>query len=124
MVLGRGSGAVVCTGSGRWQSCGPIFNFRWRRGSFHAGAGVLPEPGDVVPGSHFEDVVIFVHDVERCLEGLDDFSREVIARVVLQEYTHEECARLLGSVRRTIARIYPEALDHLSEIFLSVGMSR
>ena len=70
----------------------------------------------------FEDVVIFVHDVERCLERLDGFSREVIARVALQEYTQEECASLLGCTRRTIARAYPEALDHLSEIFLSVGI--
>jgi len=35
----------------------------------------------------FEDVVILVHDVERCLERLDEFARELVARIVLQDYT-------------------------------------
>jgi DNA-directed RNA polymerase specialized sigma24 family protein len=70
----------------------------------------------------FEDVVIFVHDVERCLERLDEFSRELIARITLQEYTHAEAAHILGCCRKTIQRRYPEALDHLSEIFLEVGL--
>src|SRR5579863_5505552 len=43
----------------------------------------------------FEDRVIFVHDMETCLEKLDEFSRRVLGRVVLQEYEHEEAARLL-----------------------------
>jgi DNA-directed RNA polymerase specialized sigma24 family protein len=70
----------------------------------------------------FEDVVIFVHDVERCLELLDDFSRELIARITLQEYTQEETAELLHCCRRTIIRTYPEALDRMSEIFLAAGI--
>ena len=36
----------------------------------------------------FEDRVIFVHDMENCLDRLDDFTREVLGRVVLQEYEH------------------------------------
>ena len=72
----------------------------------------------------FEDVVIFVHDVERCVARLDQFSRDLIARITLQEYTQEEAARLLGCSRRTVARKYPEALDHLSEFFLEVGLIR
>ena len=70
----------------------------------------------------FEDSVIFVHDVERCLESLDDFSRQLIARIALQEYTHEEAAVILHCCSKTIQRNYPEALDRLSEIFLSVGL--
>lgn len=70
----------------------------------------------------FEDAVIFVHDVERCLDQLDEFSRELIARVALQEYTQEEAARLLHCCRKTVQRKYPEALDHLSLIFLEVGL--
>jgi predicted DNA-binding protein (UPF0251 family) len=72
----------------------------------------------------FEDAVIFVHDVERSLEGLDEFSRQVIARVVLQQYTQEEAARLLGCARKTIGRCLPQALDQLSEIFLARGILR
>src|SRR5580704_14745053 len=35
----------------------------------------------------FEDVVIFVYDVEKCLARLDARSQELIARISLQEYT-------------------------------------
>jgi DNA-directed RNA polymerase specialized sigma24 family protein len=66
----------------------------------------------------FEDAVIFVHDVERCLECLDEFSRQLIARSVLQDYSQEQTASLLGCTRRTVARRLPEALDELSGIFL------
>lgn len=44
----------------------------------------------------FEDTVIFVHDVERCLEKLDRFSQKLIARIVLQDYSQEEAAVILG----------------------------
>ncbi len=66
----------------------------------------------------FEDSVIFVHDVERCLECLDEFSRQLIARSVLQDHSHTETAALLGCTRRTVARRLPDALDELSLVFL------
>jgi hypothetical protein len=66
----------------------------------------------------FEDAVIFVHDVERCVERLQPFSRQVIARVILQDYTFEEAASLLGCTRMTVYRLFPEALDELSEMFI------
>lgn len=72
----------------------------------------------------FEDVVILVHDVDRCLEKLDDFSRALVARVVFQDYTWDETALLMGCSRRTVARRFPRALDLLSEIFLDVGLLR
>lgn len=72
----------------------------------------------------FEDAVIFVHDIEKCLEQLDDFSQAVVARVVLQEYTQEETARLLHRNRKTVRRKLQEALDHLSEIFILTGLLR
>jgi len=70
----------------------------------------------------FEDSVIFVHDVERCLERLDTLSQELIARIVLQEYSQDEAAVLLRRGRRTVVRKFPEALDHLSELFLQRGI--
>ena len=70
----------------------------------------------------FEDVVIFVHDVERALEKLDELSKKIIARVVLQEYNYAETARLIGCCQRTVQRRYPYAIDRLSEIFLEVGL--
>lgn len=67
----------------------------------------------------FEDAVIFVHDVERSLEKLDRREQELIAKIVLQEHTQLETARMLHSTLRTVARNYADALDHLSEIFLA-----
>ena len=72
--------------------------------------------------STFEDSVIFVHDVEKCLERLDPFSQKLIAKIVLQEYSQPEAAGILGCGLRTVERCFPEALDQLSEIFLRVGV--
>jgi len=66
----------------------------------------------------FEDAVIFVHDVEHGLEQLDAFERELIGKIIFQEYTHDEAAQLMGCWRRTVGRRFHEALDRLSEIFL------
>jgi RNA polymerase sigma factor (sigma-70 family) len=68
--------------------------------------------------ANFEDAVIFVHDMEHCLEKLDGFSQQVLVWVVLQGYSQEETARLLNCARRTVSRHLPEALDRLSEILL------
>jgi len=70
----------------------------------------------------FEDAVIFVHDVARRLEKLDSFDHKLIAKIVLQDYTHNETARLLGCWRRTVGRRFPEALDQLTDIFLEAGL--
>jgi hypothetical protein len=70
----------------------------------------------------FEDRVIFVHDMEKCLERLDEFSRELIARHILQEHDQEATARLLCCGERTVRRMVPLVLDQLSEILLEVGM--
>lgn len=70
----------------------------------------------------FEDRVIFVHDMERCLEQLDDFGRQVLGRIVLQEYGQEDAARLLGCTRMTVHRKLLESLDQLSDILISVDL--
>ncbi len=70
----------------------------------------------------FEDRVIFVHDMETCLHRLDDFSQQVLARIVLQEYEHEDAARLLGCTRMTVHRVLLEALDELGAILVGVGL--
>lgn len=73
-------------------------------------------------GTTFEDRVIFVHDVEGCLERLSRFDQGIIARLVLQEHDHEGAARLLNCARKTLERRLPELLDELSEAFLRVGL--
>ena len=72
--------------------------------------------------SSFEDVVIFIHDVERSLGKLDSLSQQLIARVILQGFSYDETARLLGCCRRTVDRKLPDAIDRLSEIFIDVGI--
>lgn len=70
----------------------------------------------------FEDRVIFVHDMERCLEKLDEFSRQLIGRHILQEYDQFETGRLLGCTERTVRTYVPIALDVLVDILLEVGL--
>jgi RNA polymerase sigma factor (sigma-70 family) len=70
----------------------------------------------------FEDRAIFVHDMEKCLQRLDELSKQVLARVVLQGYSSDEAARLLGCTRMTIHRNLREALDRMADILLAVGL--
>jgi DNA-directed RNA polymerase specialized sigma24 family protein len=46
--------------------------------------------------STFEDALIFVRDVERRLEQLDDFERKPLLRVVGEDHTQDEAGQLLG----------------------------
>jgi Sigma-70, region 4 len=66
----------------------------------------------------FDDVVIFVHDVETCLAKLDQGQQYLIKRIALQEYTQQETAGVMGLCLKTVARRYARALDELTEIFL------
>ena len=70
----------------------------------------------------FEDRVIFVHDMETCLEKLDEFSRQVIGRHILQEHDQAATARLLNCTERTVRHYVPVVLDLLSELLVEVGM--
>jgi hypothetical protein len=66
----------------------------------------------------FEDAVIFVLDVERCLDRLSSLDRAMLSRIVLQEYTQAEAAVLLGMSPWTISYKFPLALDRLTEQLL------
>jgi len=70
----------------------------------------------------FEDRVIFVRDMEICLERLDAFSREVVKQSVLQEHSQPDAARILHCDERTIRRQISIALDDCSEILLEMGL--
>lgn len=70
----------------------------------------------------FEDAVIFLFDIEKCLKKVDPFGRELIARIALQEYTQEEVAQLIGQSPRSVTRKYLETLDVLSRIFLDLEL--
>lgn len=70
----------------------------------------------------FEDAVIFVLDVESCLGQLGSFDREMLERIVLQEYTQAEAAPLVGISVRALAYKYPKAVDRLTERLLQAGL--
>jgi hypothetical protein len=72
--------------------------------------------------STFEDSVIFVHDVERSLEELNEFEKKLIGKIVLQQLSKEEAGRILGCGYRTVERLFPETLDRVSEILLRRGI--
>ena len=69
-------------------------------------------------GYTFEDSVIFVHDVERCLKVLHPMERKLVGRIALQEYTLAETASMMGTSVRSTVRRYELALDQLTHIFL------
>jgi hypothetical protein len=66
----------------------------------------------------FEDMVIFVFDIEKCVKKLDRFSQDIVAKIALQEYSHGETAELTGQSIRTIGRKYCDAIDALTTILL------
>ncbi|MGA2989518.1 MAG: hypothetical protein ABSD88_03505 [Candidatus Korobacteraceae bacterium] len=72
----------------------------------------------------FEDLVIFVHDIERRLEELAPELLETIAAVVFLDQSHEEAAASLGLSRRQVERRYIAALDELSRRLLVTGLMR
>ncbi len=71
---------------------------------------------------NFVDAVIFVHDVDRCLQRLDEEQGTLIAHLALQQYTLLETAKLMGIARSSVIRKYGYALDRLTRIFLDAEM--
>lgn len=66
----------------------------------------------------FEDVVIFVCDVEKCLEELDALSQKLLKRIAVQQYAICEVAGMMGMSERSVVRRYHEAVDELTSLFL------
>ncbi|MFZ3262455.1 MAG: hypothetical protein WA172_00505 [Terriglobales bacterium] len=70
----------------------------------------------------FEDVVIFVTDMEHRIEKLDSFEKKLVAMNVLEEYSVPEMSRLLACPQRTLERLLQDAIDQLSRILLADGL--
>jgi DNA-directed RNA polymerase specialized sigma24 family protein len=60
--------------------------------------------------------------VETSLNQLGSLDRQMLSRIVLQEYTQTEAATLLGMSVRTISYKFPQALDRLTEKLLESGL--
>lgn len=62
----------------------------------------------------FDDAMLFVHDMEKCINALPSLDRDILKRHVLQEYTQEETAVLLGISPRAMNCKYAAAMDRLT----------
>jgi hypothetical protein len=71
---------------------------------------------------NFEDVVIFVTDMEKAIDQLGGLEKKLLAMNILEEYTIDEVARLLAYSPKTIRRLLPESLDQLSQILLTAEL--
>lgn len=70
----------------------------------------------------FEDIVIFVHDMEQAINKLGPLEQRLLAMNVVEEYTQGEIALLLGCTKRWIEFRVPEAIDDLTRILLESGL--
>lgn len=70
----------------------------------------------------FEDTVIFVLDMERCLEELDANSQMLIALLTMEELRMDEVAERLNIALRQTMRAYGSALDDLTRVLIKRGM--
>ena len=70
----------------------------------------------------FEDAVIFVLDIERCLDKLGAVDRAILSRIVLQEFSFVETAAFLRISVRSMSYKYPQAIDRLTELLLHYGL--
>jgi RNA polymerase sigma factor (sigma-70 family) len=74
------------------------------------------------PVRTFEDAVIFVLDIERCIDQLEQLDRELLSRIVLQEFTQPEVADMLGISTRAVSYKFQQALDRLTQKLLDTGL--
>jgi DNA-directed RNA polymerase specialized sigma24 family protein len=74
------------------------------------------------PVRTFEDAVIFVLDIESCLKQLSLLDREILSRIVLQNYTQLETAEMLGMNFGCLSYRFPLALDRLTEKLLAARL--
>lgn len=70
----------------------------------------------------FDDVIIFVTDMERCLQLLSAEQQKLVVRIAVQEYTFEEAASMLRWSLRSTQRRYAEAIDELTAILQKRGL--
>lgn len=74
------------------------------------------------PVRTFEDAVIFVLDVESCIERLGALDQQLLGKIVLQEYTQMEAAAILGMSLRAVSYKFATAMDRLTELLLAAKL--
>jgi hypothetical protein len=76
----------------------------------------------LLPSSAFEEAVLFVCDVERCLRALAPFDQRLIAVCILEERSEWQAARLLRCNQMDVCRRLMEVLDLLHDTFCRTGL--
>ncbi len=71
---------------------------------------------------NFEDVMIFVTDMERTIERLNSLDKKLVTMNVLEEYSVHEMSRLLCCSHRSMERKLQDAIDQLSRLLLIDGL--
>jgi hypothetical protein len=122
-----GAGPMVCLAFYRKHTESMLRRYLYASMQVGRAPSILSDPvsrgwASSRPIRTFEDAVIFVLDVERCLDKLGSLDRELLSRIVLQEYTQAETAGLIGMSVRAISYKFPEALDRLTEKLLATGL--
>ena len=72
--------------------------------------------------TNFEDVVVFCFDMEKLLGRMRGMDQQMIKRIGMQEYKHQEAASMMRISLRTCTRTYGQAIDRLTEMLLEAGM--
>ncbi len=70
----------------------------------------------------FEEQIVFVRDVELCLERLSDEHAEMITLIGLYDFSREEIGAMLHRSHTWVSERIAEAVDALTEIFLQAGV--
>jgi DNA-directed RNA polymerase specialized sigma24 family protein len=71
---------------------------------------------------NFEDIVIFVTDMEHAFARLNDLDKSLLSMSILEGRTIPEISRLCGYHQRTVRRLIDSAIDALSETLLEIGL--
>lgn len=77
-----------------------------------------------LPARALEDAVVFICDVERCLQSLEPTDQRLIALCVFEDRSEWEAARRFHRSQSDISRRLGRVLDLLHETFCRQGLLR
>jgi DNA-directed RNA polymerase specialized sigma24 family protein len=86
------------------------------------GREIFRSRATALPARAFEDAVVFVCDVERCLRDLEPLEQRLIAFCVLEDHSEWEAARQFQRSQSDVSRRLGHTLDLLHETFCRVGL--
>ncbi len=86
------------------------------------GREVFREPAQPQRSRAFEDAVLFVCDVERCLRQLEPLDQRLIAYCIIEDRSEWEAARRFRRSQSEVSRRLGRTLDLLHETFCRLGL--